>query len=85
MQPNPRRGDSHADVAVQRAILALLLAGEPVPRTIPELVREFGDRERVERAVSTLESVGLLEALGGVTRSLRPTCAARACHRLEAW
>lgn len=85
MQANPKRGDSRRDFAVQRAILALLFAGDPVPRTIPELTREIGSRDDVERAVSALLACGLLEVRGGVSQSLWPTRAARQCHRLEAW
>ena len=65
MQPDPKRGDSRRDFAVQRAILAVLLAGDPVPRTTTELAREIGDREAVERAVAALEDCGLLEIRGG--------------------
>lgn len=85
MQPNPKRGDSRRDFAVQRTILALLLAGDPVPRTVSELAREIGDRDAVERAVAALENCGLLEARGGESQSLWPTPAARQAHRLEAW
>lgn len=85
MQPDPKRGDSRSDFAVQRAILALLLSGDPVPRTTPELAREIGDREAVERAVSALVDSGLLEIRGGESQSLWPTRAARHAHRLEAW
>jgi DNA-binding transcriptional ArsR family regulator len=85
MQPDPKRGDSRPDFAVQRAILALLLAGDPVPRTVGELAREIGDREAVERAVTALEGFGLLEVRGGESQSLWPTPAAREAHRLEAW
>ena len=85
MQPDPKRGDSRADFAVQRAILAMLLAGDPVPRTTRELAREIGDREAVERAVAALEDSGLLETRGGESQSLWPTNAARHAHRLEAW
>lgn len=85
MQPDPKRGDSQRDFAVQRTILSLLLAGDPVPRTVPELVREIGDQDGVERAVAALEDCGLLETRGGASQSLWPTRAARQCHRLEAW
>jgi hypothetical protein len=85
MQANPKRGDSRRDFAVQRAILAQLLAGDPVARTIPELAREIGNRDDVERAVSALLACGLLEVRGGASQSLWPTRAARQCHRLEAW
>jgi hypothetical protein len=72
-------------MAVQRAILALLLAGDPVARTLPELGREIGDRESVERAVDTLVGYGLVEVIGGASQSLLPTRTARHAHRLEAW
>lgn len=85
MQPDPKRGDSRADFAVQRAILALLLAGDPVPRTVGELAREIGDQDAVERAIADLEGCGLLETRGGESQSLWPTPAARQAHRLEAW
>lgn len=85
MQPDPKRGDSRADFAIQRAVLALLLAGDPVPRTLFELDRELGDQGDVKRAVSALVGCGLLEVRGGVSESLWPTPAARQCHRLEAW
>jgi hypothetical protein len=85
MQPNRRRGESRRQFAVQRAILALVLAGDPVARTRPELAREFGDPEAVKRAVASLEKCGLLEIRGGESQSLWPTRAARQAHRLEAW
>jgi hypothetical protein len=53
--------------------------------TIPELTREFGDREKVVRAVCGLADYGLLEFRGGKAQSLRPTDASRRCHRLDAW
>lgn len=84
MQPNPKRGESRRNFAVQRAILALILAGDPVARTRPELAREFGD-SAVKRAVTSLEKCGLLEIRGGESQSLWPTNAARQAHRLEAW
>lgn len=70
---------------MQRAILALVLAGDPMVRTVPELSREIGSREDVECAVNLLVMHGLLEVQGGLSRSLRPTDAARRCHRLDAW
>jgi hypothetical protein len=85
MQPDPKRGDSRADFAVQRAILALVLAGDPVPRTVGELACEIGDQDAVERAVEALVDSGLLEIRGGESQSLWPTPAAREAHRLEAW
>lgn len=85
MQSNPKRGESRRNFAVQRAILALILAGDPVARTRPELAREFGDQEAVKRAVASLQDCGLLEIRGGESQSLWPTNAARQAHRLEAW
>lgn len=85
MQPDPKRGESRRGFVVQRAILALMLAGDPVPRTRPELNRMFGDREAVKRAVTSLKDSGLLEIRGGESLSLWPTNAARHAHRLEAW
>jgi len=70
---------------VQRAILALVLASDPMARTVPELAREIGDRGEVELAVDALLEHGLLEVQGGRSRSLRPTNTARRCHRLDAW
>jgi DNA-binding FadR family transcriptional regulator len=85
MQPDRKRGESRRHFAVQRAILALVLAGDPVARTRPELAREFGDSEAVRRAVASLQKCGLLEVRGGESQSLWPTNAARQAHRLEAW
>lgn len=85
MQPDPKRGESRRNFVVQRAILALMLAGDPVPRTRPELTRMFGDRNAVKRAVASLQDSGLLEIRGGESLSLWPTNAARHAHRLEAW
>ena len=85
MQPDPKRGESRRHFAVQRAILALILAGDPVARTGPELDREFGDQKAVKRAIASLQDCGLLEIRGGESQSLWPTNAARHAHRLEAW
>jgi hypothetical protein len=85
MQPDPKRGDSRRDFAVQRAILALVLAGDPVPRTTLELAREIGDADAAEQAIDALLSHGLLEVRGGQSQSLWPTRTARQAHRLEAW
>jgi len=85
MQADPKRGESRRNFVVQRAILALTLAGDPVARTRPELVREFGDHEAVKQAVASLQDRGLLEIRGGESQSLWPTNAARHAHRLEAW
>lgn len=85
MQPDPKRGVSLRHFAIQRAILALLLAGDPVARTLPELAHAFEDRRAVRQAVASLRDCGLLELRGGETQSLLPTNAARQAHRLEAW
>jgi hypothetical protein len=86
MQVNPKRRRVRlCDEEMQRAILAQLLAADPMSRTIPELAREMGDRQRVEHAVDHLAESGLLEVQGGKARTLRPTTAARRCHRLDAW
>jgi len=85
MQPDPKRGESRPGFAAQRAILALVLAGDPVPRTVRELAREIGDQDAVERAVAALVDNGLLEIRGGESQSLWPTRTARQAHRLEAW
>lgn len=86
MQANPRyRRVRLCDEEAQRAILALVLASDPMARTIPELAREIGDRVRVEHAVGHLAEDGLLDIQGGKARTLRPSTAARRCHRLDAW
>jgi HEPN domain-containing protein len=85
MRRNRMRHYLRGNEIVQRAILALVLASDPMTRTLPELAREIGEREDVERAVEALIERGLLEVQGGRSRSLRPTDAARRCHRLDAW
>lgn len=85
MQADRKRGEPRGHFVVQRAILALVLAGDPVARTAQELGREIEDQGAVEKAIEALETCGLLEVRGGVSRSLWPTRAARAAHRLEAW
>jgi hypothetical protein len=84
MQPDPKRGESRRNFAVQRAILALLLESDPMARMSSELAPIFGDHA-VKQAVSSLQSCGLLEVRGDRYRSLWPTNAAREAHRLEAW
>ncbi len=61
MQANPRLHSPCADMAVQRAALALCLAPYPHWRTIPELAREMDCGDAVERAVVDLVGIGLLE------------------------
>jgi hypothetical protein len=67
-----------SEVAVQRAVLSLVLATHPKFQTIPTLAREIGG-EGVERAIRDLVGVGLLECSG--TR-VRPTAAAIHFDRL---
>jgi predicted transcriptional regulator len=80
MQANPMPRRLRADAAVQRAVMALCLAPYPHWRTIPELAREIGCGDAVERAVQNLIRVGLLERRGA---SVRPTRAAARLERLE--
>lgn len=82
MQANRKRPTPREDMEAQRAILALVLASFPMLCTVPELSREIGCEERVERAVRTLVEFGLLERRGS---TLLPTPAALLCHRLDAW
>lgn len=85
MQADPRRKRARGDEAIERAILAMLLASHPVARTTPELVRAFGDKDAVTRALCALAEYGLLEFHGGVSETLRPSLAARSCYRLDNW
>jgi hypothetical protein len=85
MQANPKPPRLPGHEATERAILALLLASDPMSLTIPEMAREFGDRDLVMRAACSLADFGLLEFRGGKAESLRPTDAARRCHKLDAW
>ncbi len=82
MHKNPKPRPSHDVEAIQRAILALVFAGFPALRTMPELNREMGDEGIVEQAVSGLEDYGLIERRGA---SLMPTPPALHCHRLDSW
>lgn len=70
------------DAGVQRAVLALVFAAHPERRTIPDLAREIGKGDAVERAVRDLVGIGLLECQG---ISLKPTPVAIHCHRLDSW
>lgn len=80
MQANrmPRR--EREDAAVQRAVLSLALEAHPKSLTIPDLAREIGQGDAVERAVRDLVGIGLLEC-GGI--SIWPTAAALRHERLE--
>jgi hypothetical protein len=76
--PTPAREDE----ATERAILALVLAVNPHYRTMPEVGREIGNKEAVERAVRRLSDYGLVRLHG---QTLLLTDAAFHCHRLDAW
>lgn len=80
MQANRMPPSLRADMPVQRAIMALTLAAYWHWRTIPELVREIGSEDAVERCIKALIEVGLLERHKA---SVRPTPAATHLHRLE--
>lgn len=68
--------------ATERAILALVLASNPLHRTLLEMSREIGNRETVERAVRKLSDYGLVRLHG---HTLLLTEVAFHCHRLDAW
>ena len=81
-KPVPTTGDEQTE----RAILAIILASDPMALTIPELTREFGgDKDKVIQAICGLADYGLLEFKGAPAESLRPTAASRRCHRLDDW
>lgn len=82
MQANRMRRKPSEDEATQRAVLALVLAVHPHYRTIPELAREIGPRDDIERAVNNLVRYGLINLHGN---TLLLTTAAYHCHRLDAW
>ncbi len=64
---------TQSEVAVQRAVLSLVLATHPKSLTIPDVAREIDEGDATERAVRDLVSVGLLDC-GGI--SVKPTPAA---------
>jgi hypothetical protein len=68
------------DQPIQRAVLSLALDAHPKSLTIPELAREIGQDDAVERACRDLVCVGLLEC---ESMSIRPTAAAVHFERLE--
>lgn len=68
------------DQPTQRAVLALVLDSHPKSLTTPNLARQLGGRDAVERAVVELVGVGLLERQGV---SVRPSAAALRFERLE--
>jgi predicted transcriptional regulator len=52
------------DQPTQRAVLGLLLEAHPRSLTIPNLARQLGRQDAVERAVARLVEVGLLDRDG---------------------
>lgn len=68
------------DQPIQRAVLSLALDAHPKSLTIPDLAREIGKGDAIERAVRELVGVGLLDCQG-VT--IRPSAAALHFERLE--
>jgi superfamily II helicase len=82
MQAKRIRRELDEDEKTKRAILALVLAVHPHYRTMPEVSREIGNREAVERAVRKLSDYGLVRLHG---HTLLLTEAAYHCHRLDAW
>ena len=81
-------GDAAAqDLRDQAAVLAQVLSLHPESLTLSELVRElcggdadFGQRDRIDRAVRDLAGVGLLRR---VAELVLPTRAAVAFHALR--
>jgi len=73
MQANPSPRLKRDDESVQRAVLSLALDAHPKSLTIPQLAREIGRGDAVERAVRDLVGLGLLECRGV---SVEPTPAA---------
>jgi predicted transcriptional regulator len=80
MQAKRIRRKPSEDERTQRAILALVLSSHPHHRTMPEMSREIGNKEAVERAVRRLSDFGLIRRIG---QTLLLTDAAFHCHRLE--
>ena len=82
MQANRMARTLREGEATERAVLALVLAVHPHCRTMPEMNREIGNKEVVERAVRRLSDYGLVRLHGS---TLLLTDAAFHCHRLDAW
>jgi hypothetical protein len=80
MQAKRIRHKPSEDERTERAILALVLASHPHHRTMPEMSREIGNKETVERAVRRLSDYGLIRLHG---QTLLLTDAAFHCHRLD--
>jgi hypothetical protein len=76
---NPPSAESQ-DAAVQRAVLGSVLDALPHKLTIPDLAREIGQGDAVERAVRDLVGVGLLDCQG---ISIQPSAAALRFYRLD--
>jgi predicted transcriptional regulator len=70
------------DERIEAKVLTMLLDSYPAARTLPELAREIGDRDAVNRSLCALADYGLLEFEGPSRETLRPTLAARSCRRL---
>jgi len=68
------------DAAIQRVVMALVLAAHPKSLTIPGLGVEINLGDAVERAVRDLVGVGLLECRGV---SIKPSPAALRLEHLE--
>jgi superfamily II helicase len=82
MQAKRIRHKPREDERTERAILALVLASHPLHRTMPEMSREIGNKEAVERAVRRLSNYGLVRLHG---QTILLTDAAYHSHRLGAW
>jgi hypothetical protein len=80
MQVNPSPRLEREDESIQRAILSLALEAHPKSLAIPDLAREIGSGDAVERAVRDLVGVGLLDC-GGIT--IRLSAAALRFYRLD--
>jgi hypothetical protein len=80
MQVNPSPRPEREDESIQRAVLSLALEAHPKSLAIPDLAREIGRGDAVERAVRDLVGIGLLEC-GGV--SIWPSAAALRFYRLD--
>ena len=80
MQVNPSPRPEREDESIQRAVLSLALEAHPKSLAIPDLAREIGEGDAVERAVRDLVGVGLLDC-GGIT--IRPSAASLHFERLE--
>lgn len=78
------KAQAWVDERIEARVLTMLLDSYPGARTLPELAREIGDRDAVNRALFALAEYGLLEFEGPSKETLRPARAARSCRRLLA-